>query len=429
MQNAGVNERHFQVASATVVLVAWMWGAYFLNYCDRQAVFAMFKVLKSDLQMTDAQLGLTGALFLWVYGAGCPVAGVLADHFSKRALIVSSLMLWSIVTILTGMSSTPWMLLGMRAAMGISEALFMPAAIALTSAATPQRWRSKAIAGLTTAQIAGVVGGASFGGWMAQRGQWRIAFVFLGICGLVYAVPYAWYLRRALPATLDGPDQPSPSLPPRGVRQSPFLLFRIPTFSALCVIFPLFVFGLWMIYSWLASYLEERFHLTLAEAGWTSTIYLQSATLVGLITGGYAADLWRSRNRAGRLLVLLASLVCCAPLLYGIGQVAELGLLKGLLIAYGFWSGWMMGNIFAAAFEVVAPCSRATAVGFLNLFGAALSGFAPLLVGTWKQSLGFTGMLGVAAGAYAIAALLLAATILFLFPRDWRLHAQKSTDR
>ncbi|MFM7931656.1 MAG: MFS transporter, partial [Pirellula sp.] len=127
-----------------------MWVAYFLNYCDRQAVFAMFKVLKADLSMSDTQLGLTGAFFLWVYGIGCPIAGYLADRYPKRHLIVGSLIVWSFVTIATGLSVSAGMLLAMRAAMGISEALFMPAAISLTTNLTRMEWRSRAVASLTT---------------------------------------------------------------------------------------------------------------------------------------------------------------------------------------------------------------------------------------------------------------------------------------
>ncbi|MCE2754103.1 MAG: MFS transporter [Pirellula sp.] len=148
-------------AASTALLVAWMWVAYFLNYCDRQAVFAMFKVLKTDLSMSETQLGLTGALFLWVYGIGCPIAGFLADRFSKKMLISGSLIVWSLVTIATGLSVSATMLLAMRAAMGVSEALFMPAAISMTTNSTAPKWRSRAVASLTTAQIAGVIVGAS----------------------------------------------------------------------------------------------------------------------------------------------------------------------------------------------------------------------------------------------------------------------------
>src|SRR5205807_1976653 len=102
--------------SATL-LVAFMWGAYFLNYCDRQAVFSMFPVLQSDLHLSDTQLGLTGSIFLWVYGSLCPIAGQLADTFSKRLLVVLSLTVWSIVTIATGFATSAIMLLTLRAVM------------------------------------------------------------------------------------------------------------------------------------------------------------------------------------------------------------------------------------------------------------------------------------------------------------------------
>ena len=420
-------------AASTAFLVAWMWVAYFLNYCDRQAVFAMFKVLKTDLSMSETQLGLTGALFLWVYGIGCPIAGFLADRFSKKMLIIGSLIVWSLVTIATGLSVSATMLLAMRAAMGVSEALFMPAAISMTTNSTAPKWRSRAVASLTTAQIAGVIAGASFGGWMAQQGHWRMAFILLGLCGLAYAAPFAWYLSR-LPIGADR-DETAEDLRSDLVsfetnsRPSLLSIFQVPTFCILCAAFPLFVFGLWMIYSWLANYIEEKFELSTAQAAWISTAYLQLATIFGLFAGGYIADGFRKKYRSARMTVLLASVGCCAPLLVAIGQVENLDLLKFILVAYGFFSGWMIGNIFPAAFEVVGSSRRGLAVGILNFFGAALSGFAPLMVGTWKKSYGLPGMLGVAGIAYALAAVLLALAIIFTLPKDQDANASTSANR
>ncbi|MFM8398926.1 MAG: hypothetical protein ACKOAH_13935, partial [Pirellula sp.] len=99
-----------------------------------------------------------------------------------------------------------------------------------------------------------------------------------------------------------------------------FQIFRSWTFCILCVAFPLFVFGLWMIYSWLARYLEESFQLSTAQAGWVSTVYLQGATIVGLFFGGYIADSLGKFFRSGRISILLASMACCVPLLLAIGQ-------------------------------------------------------------------------------------------------------------
>ena len=425
--NRAKSENHSALSTAT--LVGWMWIAYFLNYCDRQAVFAMFKVLKSDLSMTDTQLGLTGALFLWVYGIGCPIAGFLADRYSKTWLIVGSLILWSLVTIATGLSVSAIMLLGMRAAMGISEALFMPAAISLTTNRTPERWRSRAVASLTTAQIAGVIAGASFGGWMAQQGQWRTAFVVLGILGLTYSIPYAWYLWRLSSTEPSSGVEQSENLHRTNSAMSVLEIFQTATFCILCVAFPLFVFGLWMIYSWLARYLEESFGLNTAQAGLVSTAYLQGATVVGLFSGGYLADRIRKRFASGRVLVLLGSLVICCPLLVAIGTTRDLNLLKWVLVGYGFFSGWMIGNIFPAAFEVVRSDQRGLAVGVLNLFGAALSGFAPLLVGRWKETLGLPGMIQYAAVAYGCASMLLLFAILFTLKGDLGRYVETDTDR
>ncbi|MCY2998159.1 MAG: MFS transporter [Planctomycetota bacterium] len=420
-------------AASTAFLVAWMWVAYFLNYCDRQAVFAMFKVLKTDLSMSETQLGLTGALFLWVYGIGCPIAGFLADRFSKKKLIIGSLIVWSLVTIATGLSVSATMLLAMRAAMGVSEALFMPAAISMTTNSTVPKWRSRAVASLTTAQIAGVIAGASFGGWMAQQGHWRMAFILLGLCGLAYAAPFAWYLSR-LPIGADRNETAEDlrsdlAYFETNSRPSLLSIFQVPTFCILCAAFPLFVFGLWMIYSWLANYIEEKFELSTAQAAWISTAYLQLATIFGLFAGGYIADRFRKKYRSARMTVLLASVGCCAPLLVAIGQVENLDLLKFILVAYGFFSGWMIGNIFPAAFEVVGSSRRGLAVGILNFFGAALSGFAPLMVGTWKKSYGLPGMLGVAGIAYALAAILLALAIIFTLPKDQDANASTSANR
>lgn len=399
-------------ARQVCALVAFMWGAYFLNYCDRQAIFAMFAVLKVDLQMTDKQLGLTGAIFLWVYGIGCPLAGQLADRFSKKLLVVISLVIWSLVTIATGLATSAAILLTLRAAMGVSESLYMPAAISLTANATPTAYRSRALAVLTTAQIAGTVAGAWFGGWMAQQGRWREAFFILGGVGILYAVPYFLFLKR-LNENAEVETKTSRS------KWAVTELMRIPTFLVLCVVFPIFVFGLWMLYSWLPNFIHEKFSLDLAQAAFEATAYMQAATLVGLLLGGFVADRLFVVTKASRMWLMVASLACCAPCLYLIGHGNSLDTTRSGLIGFGLFSGLFMGNIFPASFEVVPADTRASSVGLLNLFGAVLSGFAPLVVGTWKESIGIERMLGYTACGYVAAAVFLAVSIGVFFRMDY----------
>ena len=398
------------------LLVAFMWVAYFLNYCDRQAISAMFPVLKSDLGMTDFQLGLTGTIFLWVYGCGCPIAGQLADKFSKRLLVVLSLVVWSLVTVATGLVTSAVMLLGLRAAMGISESLYMPAAVALTANAHPPEKRSRAVALLTTAQIAGTVCGSWFGGWMAQQGQWRAAFFVLGGIGLLYAVPYFLFLRTVR-------ETSERDAPKNRERLALSDVIRVPTFQILCVVFPAFLFGLWMIYSWLPNFLFEKFELELADAAFTATVFLQTSTLVGLMCGGILADKLYTRTKAARLYLMTASLMLCAPCLYAIGNSDTLNATRLAASAFGLFAGFFMGNIFPAAFEVVPTDTRASAVGLLNFFGALVSGLAPLLVGIWKKTIGVDRWLSYAALIYVAAAVVLIVGIQQLFQRDYeRVH-------
>ncbi len=395
------------------LLLAFMWIAYFLNYSDRQAVFSMFPSLKSDLGMTDKQLGLTGAIFLWVYAIGCPIAGQLADRFSKRILVVISLIIWSIVTIATGFAGTAVIMLSLRAMMGISESMFMPTAIALTANAHVPALRSRAIAILTTAQIVGTVAGSWFGGWMADHGQWRNAFFVLGSVGLLYAIPYFLFLRKV--------DEYSSSESNSTIKGLAFpKLIEVRTFLLLCIVFPIFVFGLWLLYGWLPTFLHDKFSLNQSDAALNATIFVQGATLIGLLGGGVIADALYRHTKASRLWLITASLILCAPFLHALGNSDTLNTTRIAAAGFGLFSGLMMGNIFPAAFEVVPADTRASAVGFLNFFGAIMSGFATLFGGIWKQSLGIDRLLSLTAIAYLAAGIALIVGIKKLFPKDYK---------
>ena len=397
-----------------------MWGAYFLNYCDRQAVFSMFPSLKADLGMTDKQLGLTGAAFLWVYAFVCPISGQLGDRWSKRLLVVLSLAVWSLVTLATGLAGSATILLLLRGVMGVSEALFMPTAIALTANAHPPALRSRAIAVLTTAQIAGTVAGSWFGGWMANRGQWRCAFFVLGALGILYAVPYFLFLKGVN-------EEPQSEGPASSRTFGLALLVKIPTFLLLCVVFPVFLFGLWLLYGWLPTFLHDKFTLNQADAAFNATVFLQGTTFVGLLVGGMLADKLYHRTKAARLWLMVTTLLCCAPCLQALGNSDSLMDTRIAAAGFGLLSGLLMGNIFPAAFEVVPADTRASAVGALNFCGAIMSGIATLFGGLWKQSLGIGGLLSLTAGAYIVAGLLLKAGIKTLFPRDYQnIHGSPS---
>jgi MFS family permease len=391
-------------------LVAFMWFAYFLNYCDRQAIFSMFPSLKLDLSMTDQELGLVGAVFLWVYAIGCPISGYLGDRFSKRLLVVLSLIVWSIVTIGTGFVASGMLLLVMRAAMGVSESLYMSSAVALTASAYPAARRSRAVSMLMTGQIAGTVAGSWFGGFMADRGQWRWAFFALGAVGVLYAIPYFAFLRQV--------GEPQPDKVASAGGSSFTSLIRSRTFVLLCFVFPVFVFGIWLLYGWLPAFLHDKFDLNQADAAFNATVFLQTATLAGVLCGGMLADSLYQRSPSARLWLMVVGLALSAPCIHALGSSDTLLVTRIAATGFGLFSGLFIANIFPAAFDVVSANARATAVGVLNFFGAIMSGFATLFGGMWKQTLGIDRLLSLTALAYLAVAVALIIGIRVLFPSD-----------
>jgi predicted MFS family arabinose efflux permease len=324
---------------------------------------------------------------------------------------LASLAVWSMVTIATGHAVSAFSLLSLRAAMGVSEALYMPAAVALTAAAFSTTARSRALAVLTTAQICGNICGSYFGGWMGDRGQWRSSFFVLGVIGLGYAVPYALFLRKS------AEEQP-PSERPMRQRFALFELLLIPTFALTCVVFSAFVFGLWLLYSWLPDFLKLKFQLSLGDAAWNATVYLQGATLVGILGGGIAADRLYQSTKASRYWLLAISLVACAPCLYAIGNCETLAATRIAAASFGLASGLFMGNIFPAAYDVVPAATRASAVGILNLFGAEISGFGSYFGGVAKETIGIETLLTITAGIYVIAGAAVIICVVKFFTSD-----------
>jgi predicted MFS family arabinose efflux permease len=309
------------------------------------------------------------------------------------------------------------MMLTLRAAMGITESLYMPTAIALTTNAHPPELRSRAIATLTTAQIVGTVAGSWFGGWMADRGLWRGAFFVLGGIGVLYALPYFLFLRTVNERPAEKPANTSEDL---AIGE----LVQIPSFLLMCATFPVFVFGLWLIYGWFPTFLHNKFSLNQADAAFNATVFLQGATFLGLIAGGFLADALFHRTKAARLWLLVASFLLCAPCLAALGASPSLGATRLAAVGFGLFAGLLQGNIFPAAFEVAPAHTRSSAVGALNFFGAIVSGFATLFGGVWQVSLGMDHLLALTAIAYLVAGTLFIAGIRVFFRRDYeRIHS------
>ena len=398
------------------LLVGFTWIAYCLNYSDRQVIFSIFPVLRTELHFTDVQLGLTGSAFLWVYGLCSPIAGQIGDHFPKRRLVALSLLLWSGVTALTGLSHSVGMVLTCRALTGVTESLFVPAAVALLANAHRPENRSRAFALYGTGQLAGIVLGGWFGGYIAQEFKWRLAFYLLGLAGILYCIPYFRFLNGFS-------EEAHVETKKSGATLAVTALAKIPTYLVLCVVSSVFNLTLWLLYTWLPDFLYEKFSLSLADAGYTATVYLQTASLVGTLAGGALADSLYRRNKAARFWLIAIGLLLTAPCVHLIGNSSTLLVTKLAAVAFGLVGGLALANLYISSFDIVPADTRASAVAFMNLAGYLTSGFAPLVTGVWKQELGIHRMMSYTSLLLIAAAVLLFIAIRYLVPDDYeRVH-------
>jgi MFS family permease len=397
--------------------VAFLWFAYFLNYLDRQVVFSIFPVLRRELGFSDTQLGLVGTLFLWVYSLCMLLTGRLADVVRRDRLVISSLVLWSLATLATGLSTSAPMFLFWRAVMGVTESLYVPAALATIAMLHPGTTRSKALAIHSTAQFAGIVGGGWYGGWAEDHIGWRPGFTLLAVAGTAYAV-VLWRVFRGAP---------HPATPSSHQASRPADIFKSSCFLTLGLAFFAFCTMLWMLYAWFPNFIYEHYHLSMAESGLTATVYLQTSCMAGVLAGGVLADWLVQRIRSGRFLIAVAGLAGCAPFAFLSLAAGSLAIAKLSAAAFGFFAGVFVANTFAAAYDVISRQNYGLSTGILNLTGGLAGGAAILAAGLWKASVGMATLMKWQAIASGAGAVLLLFVVVAQFASDRRRALARET--
>lgn len=254
-----------------------------LNYLDRTMIATMRESVVHSIPMTNAQFGLLTSVFLWVYGIFSPFAGFLADKFNRSKVIIGSLLVWSVITALTAHVKTYEQLIITRALMGISEACYIPAALALI--VDYHRGPTRSVA--TGIHIAGIMVGQSLGflgGWIAEKYAWTMAFNIFGIIGIVYSLLLVFTLRDA-PKSVSSTTQTAPEAT---IKFIPAIKHVFNSFSFILTLIYFSLLGIvgWMIMGWLPTYYREHFQVSHATAGLYATGYIYPAALVGVIVGG-----------------------------------------------------------------------------------------------------------------------------------------------
>src|SRR5256885_12391516 len=177
-------------------LVWLLWLVCFFNYADRQAIYSVFPLLKSEMGLTDIQLGIVGGSFMWVYAAALPFAGIIGDTFSRKTLILGGLIFWSLITLATALSRNFWALVIFRGLEGLGEAFYFPASMSLISDYHSPRTRSRAMSFHQSSVYVGTIAGGTAAGFLAQRFGWRSGFYIFGALGIVLGLVLVLMLQE-----------------------------------------------------------------------------------------------------------------------------------------------------------------------------------------------------------------------------------------
>jgi MFS family permease len=364
------------------IFIGMSFSVAVFNFADRSVLAVLAQPIKHDLELSDFQLGiLQGVAFAFLYAIlGLPI-GRLAERYSRVKIISAAILFWSIMTAACGLIGSFAQLLLCRVGVGVGEAGAQPATSSLVSDHFPRERRASAMSLIFLGTPVGTFIGAVVGGWVAAHWGWRVAFLALGIPGVIVGIAILLVLREPRRGLADNaPREPTP-LPDlraflRAVSRNRALLFVILGGS-------LAGFGMTAISQFLAVYLARVYQLPVQQAGALYGTVSAIALAIGLLVGSFGTD-WLSRRGDRRWPAWGPAIgLAIAPMLFwvafniesvGLGSVMICLSIATMLLYYG--------PTLAMIQNLLEPRMRATGAAlFAILYTIFGSGLGPVTVG------------------------------------------------
>ena len=364
--------------------VALLWMAGGSNYMTRTMLTTMRASVIEDIQMTDAQFGLLTSAFLWFYAVACPFGGFFADRFSRRLVVVSSVFAWSAITVITAYATTFEHFALLRAMLGLSQAFYIPAAVALI--VDFHRGSTRALA--TGIHLTGMIVGATIGGvrgWLAEEHSWRFSYLVLGGPGIALGVLLYFLLRDAPRECL--PNSAASEHPPK-IRFSEALrsLSRPGAYYYMLCCMSIQGAVSWIIIAWMPTVMREQFSLGQGAAGLSALGFLYVFQTTGLLVGGFWSDRWSATNPRARVIIPAVAVLISAPVFGLTGWSHHISLTFLSLSMWGLAMGFLGANTMPIVCLIVDARYRATAIGLLNGCTAITGGLAIYGVGALRDA-------------------------------------------
>lgn len=395
------------------VAVIVLWFVVMLNYFDRQLLSALHEPIVRDIPQTEAQFGMVTSVFLLIYALLSPVGGFLADRYSRRLMILCSLVVWSVVTWWTGHAEDYTSLLIARGAMGISEAFYIPAALALIT--DYHRGSTRSIA--TGLHMSGIYVGmavAGFGATMASWTGWRMTFALFGLIGVAYAIVLILFLKDPGKAPADTAHAKKAAEPeektvlvnvdndervikvPASNLSTGTVLSSLLSGRPMWMLLAVMAFagaGNWFLLTWYPTLLQDKYQLSSAEAGPAATLWSSVAKYIAVLGGAILADMWYKRNARARALVPGIAFSVSGPLvvmallpgIFGWDIAVPLVLMLGLVATQGLAQGSLDATLMPVLRSHIDERYSATGYGLLNLTSAGVGALISFFGGWFKD--------------------------------------------
>lgn len=392
------------------IVVGLLWIVALLNYMDRQMLSTMRDAMQIDISELESAVdfGRLMAIFLWIYGLVSPFAGAIADRVSRKWLIIASLGVWSAVTTLMSFCTNYDQIFWLRALMGVSEALYIPAALSLIADYHTGKSRSFAIGiHMTGLYLGQAVGG--FGATLAAAFSWQQTFHWFGIIGVAYAALLMVLLyekRNVVPEKISvAPEQKIPVLKGFG------MIFSNMAFWVILFFFASTSLPGWATKNWLPTLFADSLNTPMSQAGPISTITIALSSFLGILAGGPLSDKWVKRNVKGRVYTSAIGLAMMIPalILLGLGKGMFAAVAAGLFFGIGY--GMFDTNNMPILCQFVPSKLRATAYGIMNMTGVMMGAVCTQVLGKWAEG-GNLGLAFAVLGCIIAVALVAQITIL-----------------
>lgn len=388
--------------------------AFFFNQADRQIFNIVLPLIRDDLGLSDADMGLIASIFILFYALMVPIGGILGDRIKKKYVILFSLLVWSAATLTTGLSFTIIQLILLRSiATGGGEAFYAPSANALICE-YHQSTRATALSIHQAASYFGVIASGFLVGYIADQYDWRMTFYIFGGFGIILAL--ILYFRIKDSNVLQNPIITSE--PNKSIKKALKIFFRKPTAILLTLAFSGMIFVNVSFLTWMPTFLVEKYNFSLVRAGFDSTFYHFVAAFIGVIVGARIADKLAQKVIRVRGLVQMIGLLIGSPFILIMSKSESLLIIYFALAIFGFCRGLYDSNIFAALYDVIEIPYRSTATGIMLMVAFIVGSTSPYILGILKPIIGLSNGLAYLSIIYLFSSLCILIALIFFYKKD-----------